>query len=726
MLQPALKRLFKIREDAGKRHHRPGADDGFDPYEKPFLDHLEDLRITLMKMIGALLVTTVLTFVFNKQIFEFIQYPAKLAKFDDGSTLFERAQFVGLSPQEFFVLAIKAAFYAGIILAFPLLVYFAGEFIMPGLKQEEKRYIIPGIGVGFFLFLVGASFSFFAVIPIALKFFYAFQLERTQTATASQVEERKYIPVLRDWTEVPTTTLEEATKVITGEEPADKDNATTGDAKEEGNDKVEEAPTNAPAPENAPGPKVEETPAKAPPAAVPAPKPETVPDPDSANAPDSVPVATPKPTATPEPAAAPEPAPAPETTPGPEPAETQAKPKELEPAMKSAVREYLLDFLVIEEGTDIKLKYDQQQDKLVLTQLAGIQYRIGDYLGFVTQLTIVFGLAFQMPLVVMILSKLEMLTARTMRATRSYAWIIIIIFSAVVTPPDALTLGLLAAPMIFLYELCIWIAWMIERSREKQEAEEEAARKERLRLLYDKRRDDLSEDEKEELHRHEIEQYEREHAHLYEDENEHEDMDDESGDTGPSGSIGAHDPYHDHDHDESWYDEDHHHWHEEDHYKDQHPHGETDEHHEDTEEGEVQDRDETKQNPDAPGGAYIEGTVPREPGSAKSASPEPGDAEAAEPPGEEESSSTSFKEETEEELPLDYCQASGPIVNVNTATEEELQTLAGIGPSMARNIIAARPYNSFDDLLKVPGITDDKLNALIDRLSVEPPDEYED
>ena len=75
----AFEKLFKAREAASKARHSPGADDGYDPYEKPFLDHLEDLRKTLGKMLLFTVVVTIFAFIFNKQIFEFVQLPAKRA-----------------------------------------------------------------------------------------------------------------------------------------------------------------------------------------------------------------------------------------------------------------------------------------------------------------------------------------------------------------------------------------------------------------------------------------------------------------------------------------------------------------------------------------------------------------------------------------------------------------------------------------------------------------------
>jgi sec-independent protein translocase protein TatC len=101
------------------------------------------------------------------------------------------------------------------------------------------------------------------------------------------------------------------------------------------------------------------------------------------------------------------------------------------------------------------------------------RWRIGLYISFVVSFTLIFGFAFELPVVVMVMVKLGLLSAATMRRTRGWAVVIILIASAVLTPTgDALTMSLLGAPMILMYEVCIWLAWFHER-RERRRDEEE-------------------------------------------------------------------------------------------------------------------------------------------------------------------------------------------------------------------------------------------------------------
>jgi sec-independent protein translocase protein TatC len=196
-----------------------------------------------------------------------------------------------LTPTEGFMLSMKLAFFAGVVISFPLLLYFILLFILPGLKKEEKRVLWPSLFVAFGLFIGGVLFAYFLILPQTLKFFYEFSSE---------------MGISNDW-------------------------------------------------------------------------------------------------------------------------------------------------------------------------------RIGFYISFATQFTLLFGLAFELPVVVMAIVKLGLLRYETMRSTRAYAVLAITIAAAIITPtPDAVTLLLMAAPMYILYEACIWLAWGMARRERRAEDEEERQRMQRL------------------------------------------------------------------------------------------------------------------------------------------------------------------------------------------------------------------------------------------------------
>ena len=119
------------------------------------------------------------------------------------------------------------------------------------------------------------------------------------------------------------------------------------------------------------------------------------------------------------------------------------------------------------------------------------EWRIGYYISFATQFTLIFGLSFELPVLVMTLVKLGVLNCEMMRRTRAYAILAIFVIAALITPtPDAFTLCLLAGPMVVLYEICIWLAFLLDRKTARREAEEEKERMERL-LEIRKRKEEL-------------------------------------------------------------------------------------------------------------------------------------------------------------------------------------------------------------------------------------------
>jgi len=235
---------------------------------KPFLDHVEDLRGTVVRMAAALGICMVSAFVFRTELASFVQAP--LLAVDPGRV--DNLQSLGVADS--MTISFKLAFYAGLVLSFPVLLYFLAEFVLPALTVRERKAVLLASVVGFGLFLGGAAFAFYAVLPSALEFFF-------QDAQMMQ------------W----------------------------------------------------------------------------------------------RPT-----------------------------------------------------------------------------WTVGEYYSFTTQFVLAFGLAFELPVVVLALVKLGLLEYGQMKATRPYAVVVIFLLAAVITPTsDIFTLMLMGAPMVLLYEACIWIARWMER-----------------------------------------------------------------------------------------------------------------------------------------------------------------------------------------------------------------------------------------------------------------------
>ena len=154
-----LKKLFKKRDEQLQN-------DG--DIVKPFLDHLEDLRWTLVKMISVLAVTMMVAFGFRKLLATALAYPLKLALgMESGLTL------IATNPIESVTMSFTLSFYAGIVVSFPILFYFLAEFLLPALTRKEKKYVLPAVVVGFGLFLTGVLLCYYFVLPVTLRWLHS-------------------------------------------------------------------------------------------------------------------------------------------------------------------------------------------------------------------------------------------------------------------------------------------------------------------------------------------------------------------------------------------------------------------------------------------------------------------------------------------------------------------------------------------------------------------------
>jgi len=94
---------------------------------------------------------------------------------------------------------------------------------------------------------------------------------------------------------------------------------------------------------------------------------------------------------------------------------------------------------------------------------------IDSYISFCTRLLGCFGVAFELPVVVFLLSELEILKPHHMKQYHGILILLIFIISAILTPPDVLTQVIMAVPMCALLQLSMGICWMIDRRKKKNE-----------------------------------------------------------------------------------------------------------------------------------------------------------------------------------------------------------------------------------------------------------------
>jgi sec-independent protein translocase protein TatC len=132
-----------------------------------FLDHLDELRRRIVWSVVAIFVGVIISFFFIGDIFDFIMKPLQ-AMLPPGGTL------VYTEPSEAFMLNIKIALIAGLILASPAVFAQVWLFIAPGLYSHEKKWAIPFVILSSLGFVGGAAFSHYVVFPLTWRFFASF------------------------------------------------------------------------------------------------------------------------------------------------------------------------------------------------------------------------------------------------------------------------------------------------------------------------------------------------------------------------------------------------------------------------------------------------------------------------------------------------------------------------------------------------------------------------
>jgi len=153
------------KPDAGRPHDREKADDN--PEKRmPFLDHLEELRWTILRSLIAVVLGAVVCYLFSREIVTFLRSLGP-----------EDLKLIYLAPTEGFMIYIKVAIFSGLVLSMPYVVYEFWKFIVPGLLEKEKKLVPPIVAFTVLCFATGASFAALVIIPLGLKFLLSFQTD---------------------------------------------------------------------------------------------------------------------------------------------------------------------------------------------------------------------------------------------------------------------------------------------------------------------------------------------------------------------------------------------------------------------------------------------------------------------------------------------------------------------------------------------------------------------
>lgn len=135
--------------------------------EMSFLEHLEDLRGTIFRCVIAFLVMSGVMMCFLPYIADALEWPLSRAY---GSIEEARKNLITHRPMEVFTVIIQVVFLGALALSLPAMLYFVAQFVAPGLTDKELGVLRPGCFAAFFLFIVGAAFAYFLILPPALYF----------------------------------------------------------------------------------------------------------------------------------------------------------------------------------------------------------------------------------------------------------------------------------------------------------------------------------------------------------------------------------------------------------------------------------------------------------------------------------------------------------------------------------------------------------------------------
>ncbi len=137
----------------------------------PIMEHLIELRSRIIRSLIAFLITMSISFYFAADIFNFLSLPIirLLESYDQNTELI----YTGL--QQGFMVHIKLSIFSGFLLAFPYISFQLWRFVAPGLYKNEKNAFLPFLIASPVLFLVGAAFAFYVVMPLAFDFLLNFQ-----------------------------------------------------------------------------------------------------------------------------------------------------------------------------------------------------------------------------------------------------------------------------------------------------------------------------------------------------------------------------------------------------------------------------------------------------------------------------------------------------------------------------------------------------------------------
>ena len=143
-----------------------------------FWDHLDELRFSLFRILGAIALFGIMAFILKDELFAVVLAPR--------SSDFITYQLLGIGDfsihlmntglTEQFMIHMRTAMYAGLLVASPYILYELFRFVSPGLYENERRYAVWIVGAAYLMFIIGTLVNYFIIFPFTVRFLGTYQV----------------------------------------------------------------------------------------------------------------------------------------------------------------------------------------------------------------------------------------------------------------------------------------------------------------------------------------------------------------------------------------------------------------------------------------------------------------------------------------------------------------------------------------------------------------------
>ncbi|MBW6418100.1 MULTISPECIES: twin-arginine translocase subunit TatC [unclassified Celeribacter] len=147
------------------------SDSDIEDSSAPLIEHLAELRTRIIRAVLAFVVGMVICFAVASPILDFLLVPIEKSMRALGNP---NPVMQYTAPQEYFFTLIRISMVGGLAISFPVIAYQLWRFVAPGLYRNEKNAFLPFLIASPVLFLMGAAFAQYVVVPLAMTFFLGF------------------------------------------------------------------------------------------------------------------------------------------------------------------------------------------------------------------------------------------------------------------------------------------------------------------------------------------------------------------------------------------------------------------------------------------------------------------------------------------------------------------------------------------------------------------------